>query len=73
MHSEKEKIKVDYSNPDYPTHARNFMPDVYRDENGYHCILGNDSENAIVASGSSVEESIQNWEEAYTEKTDTQQ
>lgn len=44
---EKEKIHVDYTQPGIPKHVSNFMPDVYKDGDVYHCILG--SGNTAIA------------------------
>ena len=61
---EKERIHADYSAAGVPESIKNFRPDMYRDGDQYCCILGSDSD-AIVGCGSTVEEAMQKWDEAY--------
>ncbi|MGN7819030.1 hypothetical protein HGH92_02380 [Chitinophaga varians] len=65
---EGEHVKIDYSNPALPPAARNFMPDVYRDGPEYFCVLGAGSDAVILGTGSTPDEAINAWEQAYHDK-----
>lgn len=67
---EKEKIRVDFSRKEVPSHVKNFMPDVYRDGDHYLCMLGIGDE-AITGMGSSIRGAMVAWEKAYSDKQKT--
>ncbi len=64
-----ERCHVDYSDPDLPDSVRNFMPEVYRDGDSYISILGSDPERTIAGEGTTIEEALQSWDNAYQEKS----
>ena len=64
---EKEKIAVDYTQANLPDSVKNFMPEVYRDGDRFVSVLGS-APNAITAEGSTVEEALGSWDEAYQAK-----
>ena len=66
---EKETVHVDYTGDGVPESVKNFRPNVFRDGDMYHCILGCDQETAVFGSGHSVEEALLEWDHAYQDKT----
>lgn len=68
MSIEKERIQADYSKEGVPGSVQNFRPDIYKDDDVYYCILGAGTEDAIIASGSTIEMAMQAWDIAYKEK-----
>ena len=65
---EKEKIKVDFSDESLPEAVRNFMPDVYRNGDGYLCILGSEPDSLIVGTGITVIKALEDWDKSYRER-----
>ncbi len=68
MSIEKERIKVDYTEAGIPVSVQNFRPDIYKDEHAFYCILGAGIEEAIIASGTTIEMAMQAWDVAYKKK-----
>jgi hypothetical protein len=60
----KELIKTDYSAVEVPDSVKNFRPDIYKEGYTYYTILGS-NEDAIIGSGSTVDEAMKNWDGAY--------
>lgn len=67
MSIEKELIKIDYTAEYIPESVKNFRPDIYRDGDMYHVILGAGS-SAVTGSGNSLEEALKQWDEAYLKR-----
>ncbi len=65
---EKERIHVDYTMEGIPDSVKNFQPDAYRDGDQYYLILGDNIEGGVFGCGTSLEEAMQKWDEAYREK-----
>jgi len=63
----KEKLKVDFVGDKVPASVKNFMPDVYRDGDNFVCVLGSEP-NVITGEGSTIEEAMKSWDEAYQKK-----
>ena len=63
-----ERIKIDYSKQELPGSVKNFLPDVYRDGDLYYCILGADTQSAIIGAGKNIDEAMANWDKVYCRK-----
>ncbi|MVT08493.1 hypothetical protein [Chitinophaga tropicalis] len=66
MSLEKEDVHVDYTTENIPDSVKNFRPTVFRDGDEYCCILG--TEEAVVGTGNTVEEAMNDWDRAYQMK-----
>ncbi len=62
---EKEKIRVDFSNPELPSSVRNFMPDMYRNGDSYLCILGTEPDRLVIGTGATVMRALEDWDKSY--------
>ncbi|PSL34823.1 hypothetical protein [Chitinophaga ginsengisoli] len=65
---EKETVHLDYTREGIPESVKNFRPNVFRDGDMYHCILGCDGDTAVFGSGNSIEEALLEWDHAYQDK-----
>jgi hypothetical protein len=68
MSIENESIKVDYTTGNFPEAAKNFRPDVFKDEEGFYCILGTDPATRVTGRGETVEAALADWDKNYQSK-----
>ncbi|MGN6437250.1 MAG: hypothetical protein ACTHMM_11980 [Agriterribacter sp.] len=57
-----EVVKVDYTDKTLPAAAKMFKPTVYKDGDGYCCLLGPDPQTGIFGRGQSASEAIADWD-----------
>lgn len=65
------RIEVDYEDPGYPQPVRAFRPAVYKEKEGYCCILGPDIHTSIHGCGPTVFEAMQRWTQAFDKRLAT--
>ena len=64
----EQLVELDYEASDCPALVRELQPAIFRDGNGYRCLLGPDVQTAIIGSGDTVDQAIANWELALRER-----
>lgn len=69
MSIDNEKVQVDYTSMDLPEPVKNFRPEVYASGDGYYCVLGAGTDQAIFGEGDTVEAALIAWEKAWHEKS----
>lgn len=55
-------VNYDFTAAEVNRTLKNLQPVVYKNGNGYHCLLGPNLEEGILGTGSSPEEAIYDWE-----------
>lgn len=61
-------VRIDYSSPDLPFSVREFRPTVYKDREGYNCLLGPDTETGIFGTGVSIRQAVNDWDRSFSER-----
>ena len=61
-------VKIDYNSADLPFSVREFRPTVYKDRDGYNCLLGPDPEAGIFGTGVSIRQAVNDWDRSFSER-----
>lgn len=61
-------VPYDYEDPVLPDEVRQFKPILYKKEETFHCVLGESESEGISGLGSTEDEAIVDWVQAFRER-----